>query len=164
MDHDADIDIPKDGAAGPICVMGGHTNGWALYLHKGKPAFCYNLAASEITYIRSAEALSVGEHTVGFEFEKTGAEQFGAGGNGRLLVDGKPVAEGHIPRTAAYGYSLDETFDVGCDKGSPVTDDYEPLAIFTGRLHKVAFDLKPDFKPDHDQQSDANLKLAMVRQ
>ena len=72
--------------------------------------------------------------------------------------------EGSISRTAAYGYSLDETFDVGCDKGSPVTEDYEPLANFTGRLNKVTFDLRPDFEHDHDQQAEADLKLAMVRQ
>jgi hypothetical protein len=94
-------------------------------------------------YIRSAGALSAGAHTVGFEFEKTGPEQFGAGGTGRLLVDGRQVAEGGFPRTAAYGYSLDETFDVGCEKGSPVTDEYEPLAVFTGCLVKVTSDLQP---------------------
>ena len=38
------------------------------------------------------------------------------------------VAEGAIPRTAAFGYSLDETFDIGCDKGAPVTSEYRALA------------------------------------
>ncbi len=49
----AHVDIPNTGADGPICVMGGHTNGWSLYVRDGKPAFCYNLAGSEITQIRS---------------------------------------------------------------------------------------------------------------
>ena len=160
----AHVDVPESGAAGPICVMGGHTNGWSLDVHDGKPVFCYNLAGSEVTHIRAADALPAGERTIGFEFEKTGAEQFGAGGTARLFVDDEQVGEGSISRTAAYGYSLDETFDVGCDKGSPVTEDYEPLANFTGRLNKVTFDLRPDFEHDHDQQPEADLKLAMVRQ
>jgi hypothetical protein len=142
----AHIEVPDNGATGPICVIGGHTNGWSLYLKDGQPAFCYNLAGSQITYIRADEPLAPGEHTVRFEFEKTGDEQFGAGGIGRLFVDDNRVGEGSIPRTAAFGYSLDETFDVGCDKGSPVTDEYAPLAVFTGRLIKVDFDLKPDFQ------------------
>ena len=65
--------------------------------------------------------------------------------------------------TAAFGYSLDETFDVGCDKGSPVTDEYAPLAVFTGRLIKVDFDLKPDFQHDPDAHTEAQLKMAMMR-
>jgi arylsulfatase len=28
------------------------------------------------------------------------------------------AAQGDVPRTVAFGYSLDETFDVGCDKGA----------------------------------------------
>lgn len=55
---------------------------------------------------------------------------YGAGGVGRVFVDGAKVAEGHVPRTMAFMYSLDETFDIECDKGSPVTDEYPPLAAF----------------------------------
>ena len=81
---------------------------------------------------------------VRYEFEKRGKEPFGAGGIGRLFVDGQKVAEGEIPTTAAFGYSLDETFDIGCDKGAPVTDEYRPLASFTGTIVKVDVDLEPD--------------------
>jgi hypothetical protein len=38
---------------------------------------------------------------------------------------------------------LDETFDVGCDKGSRVSPDYAPLTEFTGRIIKIEFDLSP---------------------
>jgi len=79
-------------------------------------------------------------------------------------VDEQKVAEGHIPETMAYGYSLDETFDIGCDMGSPVTDEYKPLAEFTGRIIKVDFDLKPDLHYDAQKQSEASVTQAMARQ
>ena len=160
----AHVEIPDGGAEGPICVMGGDTNGWSLYLKDGKVTYCYNLAASQLTYIRSAEALAKGAHTIKYEFEKTGKEESGAGGVGRLYVDDKKVGEAKIPRTAAYGYSLDETFDVGCDKGSPVTHEYKPLAEFTGRIVKIDFDLSADLTFDAEKHKEARAKAAMIRQ
>jgi arylsulfatase len=160
----AHIEIPAGGAAGPLCVMGGHTDGWSLYVKDGKPTFCYNLAGAQLTYIRAQEALTPGAHTIRFEFEKTGQEPFGAGGTGRLHVDGTLMAQGQIPRTAAFGYSLDETFDVGCDKGSPVTEEYPPLASFSGRIIKIDFDLKPDLHRAPETHAEAHAQLAMVRQ
>jgi arylsulfatase len=161
---DATIDVPKGGANGPIVVMGGDTNGWSLYLKEGEPTFCYNLASIELTYIRGGESLAPGRHVVRYEFEKRGTEPVGAGGIGRLYVDGTKVAEGEIKTTAAFGYSLDETFDVGCDKGAPVTDEYEPLAAFTGRIVQVDMDLKPDFKRDEERHAKSQFGQAMLRQ
>jgi hypothetical protein len=67
--------------------------------------------------------LPAGERTIGFEFEKTGAEQFGAGGTARLFVDDEQVGENGAFAHRRMQVLLDETFDVGCDKGSPVTED-----------------------------------------
>ncbi|MEO6417758.1 MAG: sulfatase/phosphatase domain-containing protein, partial [Polyangiaceae bacterium] len=161
---DARIEIPKSGAEGPIVVMGGDTNGWSLYLNDGKPTFCYNLASVTLTYIRAEEAIDPGVHLLRYEFEKRGREAYGAGGIGRLFVDGKKVADGEIPSTTAFGYSLDETFDVGCDKGAPVTDEYEPLASFTGKIIRVDLDLKPDFTRDEERHAQEQIRAAMIRQ
>lgn len=91
----------------------------------------------------------------------------GAGGVGRLYVGKKKVAEAEIARTCTVGYSMDETFDIGWDKGSPVTDEYEPNAKFTGKIVRVDFDLKPDFHPDlqqHEGHDEARFAHAMIRQ
>lgn len=161
---DAAIEVGPAGAEGPIVVMGGDTNGWALYLYESKPTFCYNLAGTQFTYLRSTEALAPGKHVVRYEFERQGTQPFGAGGIARLIVDGRKVAEGQIPMTAAFGYSLDETFDVGCDKGSPVTNEYPPLASFTGRLINVRIDLKPEFGAEVARHQEERMKQALLRQ
>jgi hypothetical protein len=70
--------------------------------------------------------------------------------------DGRPAA--------AFAYSLYETFDVGCDKGSPVTDDYAPLASVTGTIVKVDFDFKPDFVHVHEKHHEAQMRAAMIKQ
>jgi arylsulfatase len=63
-----------------------------------------------------------------------------------LFVDGKQIAQGPIPRTIPVRFSLDETFDVGEDTGTPVVEDYNdkmPFA-FTGTLKKFVVILEPD--------------------
>jgi arylsulfatase len=60
-------------------------------------------------------------------------------------VDGKKVAEGKIERTVGRRFSLDETFDVGEDTGTPVVEDYAGKMPFrfTGKLNKLVIELKP---------------------
>jgi hypothetical protein len=102
-----------------------------------------------------------------YEFEKTGKEPLSAGGQGRLFVDGTKVAEAELKKTCGVGYSMDETFDIGWDKGTPVSEEYGPIAKFTGAVIKVTFDSKPDFHPDLNdpkKQSEVHFAHAMLRQ
>ena len=162
---EATIDVPEGGATGPIAAMGGDSSGWTLYLNEGVPTYCYNFPGPQLTYVRGSEVLSPGRHVIGFEFDKTGPEPLGAGGVGRISVDGTQVAEGTIPRTCTVGYSMDETFDIGWDKGSAVSEDYGPNTQFTGTIVKVDFDTSPDLHPDHDEHhADARVTHAMLRQ
>jgi arylsulfatase len=70
----------------------------------------------------------------------------GKGGTATLFVDGKQVAEGNIPQTLMARFSLDETFDVGEDTGTPIVDDYAAKMPyrFTGTLHKFMVILQPE--------------------
>jgi arylsulfatase len=73
---------------------------------------------------------------------------YAGGGAGKaakvaLLVDGKQVASGDIPRTVPKRFSSDETLDVGEDFGTPVTRDYEVPFTFQGEISKVVVKLKP---------------------
>lgn len=45
-----------------------------------------------------------------------------------------------------------------------MTDEYKPLAEFTGRIVQVDVDLHPDFTYDPDRHSSAQLTHALVRQ
>jgi arylsulfatase len=163
----AHIEVPAGGAEGPIVAMAGDSSGWSLYLKDSVPTFCYNYPGPERTYVRAAAPLPPGAHAVRFVFEKTGPEPMGAGGTARLFADDAQVAEGHIPRTCTVGYTMDETFDVGWDKGTPVSEDYGANARFTGRVQRVDFDLKPDVHPaatDPAAHAAGKLTQALLRQ
>ena len=57
-----------------------------------------------------------------------------------MFVDGTQVAEGRIPQTVPIRFSLDETFDIGEDTGTPVVEDYvgKMPFPFTGLLEEEA--------------------------
>ena len=137
----ATIEVPEGGATGPIAAIGGDSSGWSLYLNDGVPTFCYNFPGPEYTYIRADRAAHAGPPRDRRSSSRRPAPSPSApAASGASTVDGAQVAEGEIPRTCAVGYSMDETFDIGWDKGSPVSEDYGPIAAFTGTIVKVDFD------------------------
>jgi arylsulfatase A-like enzyme len=137
---EAQILVPESGAQGVIVAEGGVVAGWSLYVDAaGRPTYSYNFFGAERSTITASEALASGERTLGFDFAYDGG--IGGGGVGRLRVDGKPVAQGRIPRTAPVFYSIDETFDVGIDTGSPA-GDYPAGNAWSGGIERVAIELE----------------------
>jgi arylsulfatase len=151
----AEVEIPKTGAEGVLVAQGGRFGGWGLLVLDGKAMFAYaysnqdgtkyaNQSKSK-TRITGGEKLAPGNHTIAFDFAYDGGG-IGKGGRGTLTVDGKKVAEARMEKTLPFRFSLDESFDVGQDTGSPVIDEYDAKMPFkfTGTLRKVAFKLSPD--------------------
>ena len=139
----AEVVIPKLGAEGMLLTHGGRFAGYGLYLLKGKPVFCYNLAGVARYYVAGKEPLAPGAHTIVYDFKYDGGG-IGKGGLGTILVDGKAVATGRIERTLAFRLAVDETLDCGEDTGTPVTEDYHLPFKFTGEIKKVVLDLTPE--------------------
>jgi arylsulfatase len=140
----AEVEIPEGGAEGVLVTQGGRFGGWGLLVMNGKPEFDYAFSNQpQHKYrIASGEKLTTGKHTLKFDFKYDGPGM-GKGGTGTLSVGGKQVAEGTIERTIPIRISLDETFDVGEDTGTPVVEDYvEKMPFkFTGKLKKVVVEL-----------------------
>jgi arylsulfatase len=141
----AEVEIPKGGASGVLATQGGRFGGWGLLVLEGKPVFVHALSnQSQHKYkVASKKAFAPGRHTVRFDFAYEGGG-IGKGGLGTLTVDGKKVAEERIERTVRARFSLDETFDVGMDTGTPVVEEYagQMPFKFTGTLDKFTVDLK----------------------
>jgi arylsulfatase len=91
------------------------------------------------------EKLTPGKHMIAFDFtyDRGGV---GKSGEGTLLVDGKKVAEGRMEKTLRFRFSVDESFDIAQDTGTPGIDEYDAKMPFqfTGTLHKVEFKLGPE--------------------
>ncbi|UOK43883.1 MULTISPECIES: arylsulfatase [Flavobacterium] len=137
------LEIPETGAEGVIFSQAGKFGGWSLYVKDGKPKYVYNWLAREKYVIESNEKLPKGKVTLVYDFDYDGGG-INKGGTGKILVNGKQVAQGRIEKTMGQLYSLAaETADIGKDAYSPVTDDYDEWNnAFTGKIDKVTFKLK----------------------
>jgi hypothetical protein len=95
--------------------------------------------------------LPKGKVDLKFNFIKTGMLK----GTGELYANGKKVAEGAIDKTVGGAFSLSETFDVGVDNGTPVSNNYKAKDHFpfTGKIDKVVITLTGD---DADQAKEIN--------
>jgi len=164
----AEVEIPEGGADGVLATQGGRFGGWALLVMDGKPVFDYAFSNQKQHKYRvaSGEKLAAGKHTLKLDFKYDGPG-LGKSGVGTLSVDGKQVAEGKIERTIPNRFSLDETFDVGKDTGTPVVEDYVDKMPFkfSGELKKVVIELgKSGLTASDDQQiQESNQKLAQER-
>jgi hypothetical protein len=101
----------------------------------------------------ASQPLAVGNHVIRVKFDYDGGG-IGKGAMATLLVDEKLVAQGRVPRTIGVRFSLDETFDVGQDTGTPVLEEYEDKMPFrfTGTLAKFAVVLEPEKLSDDERR------------
>jgi arylsulfatase len=143
----AAVTIPENGANGVLATIGGRFGGWALLMQDNKPEFAYALSnqPDQKYRITSDQPIPAGNHVIRLKFDYDGGG-IGKGATGTLLVDEKQVAKGKIPATVGVRFSLDETFDVGEDMGTPVLEDYADKMPFpfTGTLNKFVVVLQPE--------------------
>jgi arylsulfatase A-like enzyme len=140
-----DLDVPDGpaGVNGVIVAQGGRFGGWSLYCIDGRPAYAYNFVGRDLTTVRGDLPMTAGQHELVVTFAYDGGPP-GSGAEVTLVLDGVPIGSGRIPATTAYYFSFDETFNVGVDRGTPVTDDYLPVHNrFEGAIRRVRFDLGP---------------------
>jgi arylsulfatase A-like enzyme len=161
----ANLTIPDVGAAGVIVAQGGAFGGWALYVHDGRLAYCYNTFGVERYKTYSDQPLPRGDHQVRMEFTYDGGG-LAKGGNVELYLDGANVGTGRVESTQPMVFSADETTDVGTDSATPVSDDYTPKdSLFNGRIHWIELDLDDDGRDaDHLVTPEERLRIAMTRQ
>jgi arylsulfatase len=164
----AEVEIPDGGADGVLVTQGGRFGGWAMLIVDGKPEFDYSFSNQPQDKYRivSMDKLASGKHTIKLDSKYDGPG-FGKSAIGTLFVDDKQVAQGKIEHTVGLRFSLDETFDVGEDTGTPVVEEYlaKMPFEFTGDLKKVVIELGQTglAASDNKKLEEANKKLAGVR-
>jgi arylsulfatase A-like enzyme len=161
----AEIEVPASGAKGVIVAQGGAQGGWSLYAHEGRLRYLYNLLGVKRAAITSEEPIPPGRHQVRMEFAYDGGG-LGKGANVTLYFDGNKAGAGRVERTHLFAFALDETTEVGCDLGEPVSEDYGPRDnAFNGKVEWVQIDIDAAAKDvDHMISAEERFRFAMTRQ
>jgi arylsulfatase len=125
------IDLTGD-EEGVIVAVGGMTGGYTMFIKDHRLYYDYNFLDG-LHYILKSSPLPKGKTTLKFNFIKT--HPFG--GDGELYVNGEKVDEVEMPQMHIATYSLAETFDIGRDTGTQVSDLYTGVFKFDGALDRV---------------------------
>jgi len=119
---------------GVIAAVGGMTGGYTMFIKDHRLYYDYNFLDG-VHYVLSSSSLPRGVTDLRFNFIKT--QNFG--GVGELYVNGEKVDEIEMPQMHIATYSLAETFDIGRDTGTQVSDLYTGIFKFNGKLDRVIF-------------------------
>lgn len=139
----AEIEVPAEGGDGVLICQGGNFAGWSLYMKDGKPIYVHNWYDRQRYTVEGPEKLPPGKTTIRYEFDYQGGKEPGAGGVGKLIVNGKQVAQGKIDKTVGFVFSADETADVGVDYHTPVSPDYPQHGNeFNGEIEQITIELE----------------------
>jgi arylsulfatase len=160
----ADVEIPQGGAEGILLAHGGNDGGYSFYVKGGKLHWVHNYVARSLYHVESVESISEGQHQLRFEFEVTGKPDFATGkgspGCAQLYIDDKLVGQIDVPVTTPLNLGISGGLSCGVGISSPVTPDYEPPFMFTGKIHSVIVDISGDLI--HDKE--AEMRMIMARQ
>lgn len=131
------LDIQGD-EEGVILACGGVSGGYSMFVKSGELYYVYNSYNDDFYTLKSG-LLPGGEVNVEFRLNQTAARE----GVGYLFLNGVKVAEVEMGNLHTSSFSLAETFDVGADYGSAVTDLYGVDGHFpySGSLNKVVVNL-----------------------
>jgi arylsulfatase len=134
------VDLEKPGTEGVLVAEGGRFGGYTLYIKNGKLTYHFNFLNSSRYTIASNVDVPLGKSKLRYEFTAQGDAS--GSGVGKLFINDQQVGEGKIGKTPRNIYSIDETFNVGMDIASPVSEDYQSPFRFTGGLEQVTIELK----------------------
>ncbi len=149
----ADIEHPSGNGDGALVARGSINSGFVLYIKEGRPHFDYN-CFHEHTTIASAAPLAPGAR----QLELAVARRPDGGGDVSLLVDGREVASGTIPKLL---FMISSTgMDIGRSL-SPVCHAYAEPFAYAGAIRTVIFDI-----PTHERRGEAaaQVRAAMSQQ
>ncbi len=138
----ASIEV-DDNNSGMIFTQGGNTAGWAFYMLDGAVYFSHNYIDLNRYIIKSDSKVPAGKHELKVDFAYDGGEEMGKDGSVNIYLDDKKIGNGKIDKTTPFRYSMDETQDIGIDRGTPVDNNYQPPFKFKGIVEEVVVKLLP---------------------
>ena len=129
----AEVNMPENGDDGMLVTAGGRTAGYGFFIKGGNLMYVYNYIGINRTVIISDEKVPSGKSELKMKFTKTGNFE----GDAEIFINGKSVGKEHIDKTVPSTFSIEETFDVGEDTGSPIIEDVYAVPFRCESLQKL---------------------------
>jgi hypothetical protein len=114
--------------------------------------------------VSSTEAIPPGRHVLSAEVQVDEEGKFGTGGNVTLRLGKEKIGEGRFDKQVAGFFTANESFDVGCDTCSPVSELYQSPFAFTGTILRVLVDISEATFEHLAAHHEARARFAMATQ
>ena len=149
-----------------IIAQGGAFGGWSLYVHDGRPAYCYNLFGLQRFKIYGERPRCRPASTRSGWSSPTTAAGSARAATSTLFLDGDKVGEGRVEATVPMLFSADETTDLGSRQRHAGQRRLRPEGDRVHRpVHWVQLDIDEDAEDlDHLITPEERLRIAMARQ
>ena len=129
----ADVEIQDANTSGVIFAHGSRFGGHALFIKDKKLYYVYNFLGIKPEQKFMSQELKPGKYTLGFEFIREKAGQYGESlGKGKLYVNEQVVAEADMRAQIGKFTLSGDGLCVGCDSGDNVSEEYKSPGKFTG--------------------------------
>ena len=152
--HTITADLEISGKAnGVIVAHGGRFGGYSFYVKDGKLTYSHNYVGQKTYDLAATKELPQGKVTVRFEFARAPLAGKIGSGIAKLFVNEEKVAEGRLENTTIGPYGFADTFDIGSDTVTPVSESYQSPNAFNGKITKVKFDMKEDQGSDFEEMA-----------
>ncbi len=138
-----DVDPIDENTEGIMIASGGTTSGFVFYIRDQQVIFDYNLFSTHYR-AESEKGAAVGKSKLGVRFERLDNAC-----RATLLFDDEPDAVVEIPKILRVITALGT--DIGRGGQSPVAGDYMGRFPFSGRIHRLKFDV-PKFVSKQAEQ------------
>jgi arylsulfatase len=124
---------------GVLVSMGNRNYGYTIFVRNNRIVYEYHYFG---TINRIEAPMPIGKALVEYKFEKTEPKA----GIGRMYLNGKLVGETNIANR--FSLTGSEAMDIGCDRYSPVSDEYKDKGEFpfNGEYEYVLFELQKNNK------------------
>ena len=160
----AEVQIPEGGAEGVLVCCGGISGGYSLFIKNGKLHWEHNYYNEAHYRVSSTKTIPPGRHVLSAEVHVDKEGKFGTGGKVTLRLGKQKIGEGRFEKQIAGFFTANESFDIGCDTCSPVSDLYESPFAFSGEIVKVMVDVSEATFEELAAQHEARAKFAMATQ
>jgi arylsulfatase len=136
----ADMNLATGAETGPIFALGGRHGGFALYLKDGRPKFILRDLAGKTVELAAARTLSSGPQKLVLDIGPSSA----AGRTISIASGGQILAKVEV--TMPIPAMVPETFDVGRDDATALSEEYEANVDFPGELRSLTFQFRQETK------------------
>jgi arylsulfatase A-like enzyme len=137
----AEVEVPESGGDGVIACCGGESGGYSFFMKAGKLYWEHNWFSQERYRVESKVAIPAGHHVLSVRIECDTEGEFATGGIATLRIGEEVIGKGRFDKQVGARFTVGESFDIGCDLVTPVSELYESPADFNGAIKRVLIDV-----------------------